>query len=233
MRFFATTAMLVVLAGCATSTQEPVVDDVAADSVAVEDATSVEETTAGYRAPELGVELIYKSVFRGEPDVELRQIVVGRGEDYAIYANILDDGLSGPEDLFIEYSGVYWQDCIQAPISDYQREKLAALWPLETGKSTSMPFQGDLSEQMTIEIGEWSSFSSPDQGDVDTVQVLNTYEDQDISMFSPQLGYAVRIDWGDPEGDRHFGHNELIKVSSVDLVEFADYVALAQKACIQ
>lgn len=227
MRFIMAAALsgAAILAGCATATVETPVDGSAAAAAMVKGALDA------YKAPTPGTLVTYRSVFRGEEDSEIRQVVVDAGEDYAVFANLLEGGLEGPNNLFIEYSGLYWQECSLPPLTQYQREKLADMWPLEAGDSVSLPFQGDLSEQMTIEVEGWSETQVAGVGTVDTVVIKNSYKEQDLSTYSPQLGLSVRIDWGEPGTQTHLGFDELVSISQLEAAAYADYAALAQAAC--
>ena len=197
--------------------------------------TAVENTLsahAEYTAPKPGTMLTLTSVFKGEEDSEINQLVVASGQDYAIYANILDDGLQGPGDFFIEYSGLYWQEGGLAPLTDYQRRKLVELWPLQPGDAVQLPYQGDLSQMMDIEVVGWAETSTARLGDLDVVKILNSYAERDYSTFSPRLGVSVRIDWGEPGTDGHLGYDELTAIKQVNLAEYAEYSQIATSACL-
>lgn len=185
-----------------------------------------------YKPPAPGTMLKLKSHYLDSDISELQQIVVLAGDDYAVFANLTDGDFGGPMDLFIEYSGLYWQDCTQPQLSDYQRGKLRSMWPIREGASTTLPFQGNLESPLTVKITEKAARNHATLGTVEVVRVANSYESVDYSDFAPRLGLSLRIDWGEPGTDANVGYDELVSIDTVDLSTVTNLVEMAKKECV-
>ncbi len=230
------------LAGCASSgakteTSENAISGTetvseSVSTVSIESASPPQSGLKSYHPPKPGTMLRLKSVFHGEVDAELQQIVLMSGDDYAVYANMADGGFSGPADLFVEYSGLYWQDCTEPPLSDYQRGKLQDLWPVSVGKSVTLPFKGNVAEAMTVSVVGIEKATHASLGELDVVRVANSYESVDYSDFSPKLGVSIRIDWGEPGTDANIGYDELVSLGQADLSQVSSLIELAQQHCM-
>ena len=222
------------VSGCATNnTGDEIFDDAATGVDAINMTSATDAGPYGaYVPPEPGTLVTLQSVYKDEDDSELKQLVVASGDDYAIFANVLDSGLSGPEDLFIEYSGVYWHDCSRPDLTNYQRDKLKALWPLEVGDSVQVPFDGDPTQLLTVEVVEWKDVEIDGVGTFKSAVIRNAYETVDYSSFSPEMGMSLRIDWGEPGEASHAGFDVVTSIDDVELANYQDYVDLALTACL-
>ena len=195
-------------------------------------ATAMVEPSAAYRAPAPGTKLHLRTVVPGQDEAELTQLVLVTGNDYAIYANLLPDGLGGVEDLFIEYSGLYWHDCGQPKLNAAQRAQLSGLWPLEPGNSTVLSSLGGDINEMTVTVEAARIIESGPLAGEQAFQISNRYDQVDYSTFVPARGLAARIDWGDKDSDQYDGYDELMSSELVDLADYQQFVALARSACI-
>ena len=214
-----TLAAGLILAGCATGTGP-------GDSIGPFDS---------FTAPSIGTMVTLKSVAEGEPDSVLRQLVVAAEEDYVIYANLLSDGLTGESDYFIEYSGIYWQDCSLAPLSEDDRADLKAMWPLTPGAEAQVEYLADGVETLNVTIEEFLTATVEGYGEQPVATVVNSVDDQpiELSKIAPALGVSVRVDWGRPGTEEYIGYDVLTSLETVDLADYGEYVAAAAVACLK
>ena len=223
------------VAACATTENDPgTVTDEVINTVTetIDDAVAELDGFSSYAPPAPGTLLTLNSVYSGEADTTLNQLVVVTGEDFAIYANLLPGGLGGVEDLFIEYSGVFWQDCGKPALTEYQRTKLTELWPLEPADTVMVPFDGNPGEPMRVEVQGWSDEDFGGEiGTHKVVKVMNAYEAADYSSFAPALGLSLRIDWGEPGDETHAGFDQVTSIETVDLGGYQEYVDIANSVC--
>lgn len=184
-----------------------------------------------YKPPAVGTLFTYNAVYTdGTPSDEIRQLIVETGEDYAVYANLDSEVGVNVSDFFVEYSGLYWSVCDSPQPSAAERKAIRSLWPIKEGVSVNVTSGEDGSSHEVAVITKVTAGNDA-IGSHDSVIVENRYEQVEISRFAPGVSAAVRIDWGRMGSGDYDGHDELVKIETVDLANYEAYTKVGRSLC--
>jgi len=78
------------------------------------------------------------------------------GDDFMIFQTVGDTAVGDASDYFALYSGIDYRTCDETQATAEERAALAALWPLEPGKSAKITSYDDTA--LTVRVGEASAF---------------------------------------------------------------------------
>ncbi len=215
--FAASTLSLVLLAGCATGTANKV------------------SPYSVYAPPKVGTVLEYTAYAAGEPDLNLKQVVVESGSDYALYANVSETGKPpAEEDFFLEFSGVYWQVCGDVMPSASERQSLQTLWPIQQGNSTILSGTDLAGKPIPVDVSVVSTKISEDIGfgALPAFDVKTTFDVPETTTFIPELSVASRIEWGVPGTENYAGYDQLVSVAQAEAGQYEDYVSFGKSRCL-
>lgn len=183
-----------------------------------------------YKPPAKGTLYTYNAVYTdGTPSEQIRQLIIDTGEDFALYANLNEDGVQ-KEDFFVEYSGLYWAVCDAPQPSMDERKNIKSLWPIREGVSVDVTSGEDGSIHELAVITKVNA-GNEQIGQHPAIIVENRYEIVEISRFAPSLSATVRIDWGRMGAADYGGNDELIKIETVDLADYEAYTKMGRGLC--
>lgn len=197
--------------------------------------TSSSDVFSNYVPPKTGSVLTYLAYADGEPDMEVKQLVVSTGADYTLYANLSEYGdPPQQEDYFIEYSGLYWHVCGDAAPSMIERRALQQMWPISEATSTivdgtSLSLGNSPTEVKVVSVGE---FESELLGTQPIFKVRSSFDTPETTMFAPELSVALRIDWGDWGSENYAGNDQLQSISQADPGQYDNYVQFGTSQCL-
>ena len=98
-----------------------------------------------------GSVLYWSSHYDGSND-RYAEKVIAEGADFKIYLNDIEELGDGPANYFALFSGIDYRLCDAEMPTAEEREAIATLWPLETGKTAAIFATGD--NPASVEIGD-------------------------------------------------------------------------------
>lgn len=191
---------------------------------------------SAYKPPEVGTLLTVKTTDATQASKEIRQLVVANGADFAVYKNI-GVGLNkqSKADYFIEYSGLYWQVCSDLQPSKNERKALKKMWPLKEGHTTkiSAPNGSEGLELLDVTVEQIGVFVSEVFGEQSIFKVRTAFTTPEITMYAPDLGSALIIDWGEIGAKDYAGFDELVGIEKLsDLSRYKNQIDYGEANCV-
>ncbi len=190
---------------------------------------------SNYVPPAVGTLVTYNAVSEGEPDTEIRQLVVATGEDYALYVNLPEDRTAvEQEDFYLEFSGLYWHVCGDIAPSATERRNLQAMWPVQTGAETTLSGTDLAGGQMPVTVRILNTHEQivGEFGPKSVFDVRTDWETPEITTFLPEKSVAVPIDWGEKGSADYSGYDQLTNVEQVDLATYDAYDDYGVSRCL-
>ena len=149
-----------------------------------------------------GSTLFWQSIFDGDSD-KFSEKVIAEGEDFKIYQSNTDFSDGGPADFFALFSGIDFRSCDDEMPTPEERIAVAALWPLEAGKTANIFVTSD--NLATIEIQETTDFFLMGQtfpAHAVKIDYQNNEEVEDEALvILDGTELTVRINWSETSRD--------------------------------
>ncbi len=101
----------------------------------------------------VGSTLYWHSHFDGSNDTYVEKLIA-EGSDFQIYLATNEFSEGGPSDYFALFSGIDFRSCDEDMPTPEERAAVAAMWPLETGKSANIFVTSD--NPAKVEVGNES-----------------------------------------------------------------------------
>lgn len=147
-----------------------------------------------YTPPPVGTQITWSDNTGGDAQTRVSE-VVATGPDFAIHLYNLGWDNGRPTSYFAEFSGVHIASCASAMPSREERDRLRALWPLQSGKQLTI----DAPQTVIYEVGYAEEYTvSLQEGPTVSYRVTSQMGERKTDVvISLDLNTAVELAWSD------------------------------------
>lgn len=152
-----------------------------------------------YTPPPVGTQITWSDNSGGETKTRVSE-VVAVGSDFAIHLYNLGWDNGRASSYFAEFSGLHVVSCASVMPSREERDRLRALWPLQSGKTLSL----EAPQTLTYEVGYAEEYTvSQSEGSAVAYRVKSRFGDHETGvLISLDLNTTVEMAWSDGAKDR-------------------------------